>query len=74
MPVNTIAMPCWSAAAITSASRILPPGWITAVTPTSAAWSPLLDHAAGLAGVFSGDDLRAIESGNAIRMFPKYRT
>ncbi len=33
MPVNTIAMPCSSAAAITSSSRIEPPGWITAVMP-----------------------------------------
>ncbi len=33
MPVNTIAMPCWSAAAMTSASRLLPPGWITAQMP-----------------------------------------
>ena len=33
MPVNSIAMPCSSAAAITSASRIEPPGWITAVMP-----------------------------------------
>ena len=35
--------------------------------------SPLLDHATGLAGVFSGDDLRAVESENALRLFPKYR-
>ena len=34
---------------------------------------PLSDHAGGLAGVFSGDELRAIESENAVRMFPKYR-
>src|SRR5690606_20217500 len=32
-PVNTIAMPCSSAAAITSLSRIEPPGWITALIP-----------------------------------------
>ena len=37
MPVKTMAMPASSAAAITSASRIEPPGWITAVTPASAA-------------------------------------
>src|SRR6202162_1059788 len=36
MPVNTIAMPCSSAAAITSLSRTLPPGWITALAP---AWA-----------------------------------
>lgn len=36
--------------------------------------SPLLDHAAGLAGVFSGDELRAVERENALRLFPKYRT
>jgi 6-methylsalicylate decarboxylase len=35
---------------------------------------PLLDHAAGLSGVFSGEDLRAVEYGNALRMFPKYNT
>ncbi len=35
--------------------------------------SPLLDHAAGLAGVFSGEELRAVESENALRLFPKYR-
>ena len=35
---------------------------------------PLVDHAAELAGVFSGDELRAIESENALRLFPKYRT
>ena len=28
MPVNTMAMPCSSAAAMTSSSRMLPPGWI----------------------------------------------
>ena len=33
MPVNTIAMPRSSAAAITSASRMLPPGWMTAAAP-----------------------------------------
>ena len=37
-PVNAMAMPASSAAAITSASRIEPPGWITAVAPASAAW------------------------------------
>ena len=36
MPVNTMASPASSAAAITSASRIAPPGWITAVAPASA--------------------------------------
>ena len=35
-PVNTMAMPCSSAAAMTSASRTLPPGWMTARTPASA--------------------------------------
>ena len=35
MPVNNIAMPAASAAAITSASRTEPPGWITAVAPAS---------------------------------------
>jgi predicted TIM-barrel fold metal-dependent hydrolase len=35
--------------------------------------SPLLDHAEGLAGVFSGDELRAVERENALRLFPKYR-
>ena len=39
MPVNTIAMPCSSAALITSSSRIEPPGWITAVAPASIATS-----------------------------------
>src|SRR5690606_31769408 len=38
-PVNTIAMSCSSAAAITSASRIEPPGWITARMPASPAAS-----------------------------------
>ena len=33
MPVNTIAMPCSSAAAITSSSRTLPPGWMIAARP-----------------------------------------
>jgi len=32
-PVNTIVMPCSSAAAIVSSSRIEPPGWMIAVTP-----------------------------------------
>ncbi len=36
MPVNTMASPASSAASITSASRIAPPGWITAVAPASA--------------------------------------
>ena len=35
MPVKTMAMPRSSAAAITSSSRIEPPGWITAVAPAS---------------------------------------
>ncbi len=39
MPVNTIAMPCSSAAAMTSSSRFEPPGWITALMPNSAATS-----------------------------------
>ena len=39
MPVNTMAMPCSSAALITSSSRIEPPGWITAVAPASIATS-----------------------------------
>ena len=39
MPVNTMAMPCSSAALITSSSRIEPPGWITAVAPASIAAS-----------------------------------
>ena len=39
VPVNTIAMPCSSAALITSSSRIEPPGWITAVAPASIATS-----------------------------------
>ena len=39
MPVNSIARPASSAAAITSSSRIEPPGWITAVAPASAAAS-----------------------------------
>ena len=33
MPVKTMAMPRSSAAAITSSSRMLPPGWITATAP-----------------------------------------
>ncbi len=37
MPVKTMAMPCSSAAAITSSSRIDPPGWITAVAPAATA-------------------------------------
>src|SRR3974390_1725545 len=39
VPVNTIATLCSSAALITSASRIEPPGWITAVAPASIATS-----------------------------------
>ena len=39
MPVNNIARPAASAAAMTSSSRIDPPGWITAVAPASAAVS-----------------------------------
>ena len=39
MPVKTMARPRSSAAAITSSSRIEPPGWITAVAPASAAAS-----------------------------------
>ena len=39
MPVNSIASPASSAAAITSSSRIDPPGWMTAVAPASAAAS-----------------------------------
>jgi hypothetical protein len=39
MPVNSIASPASSAAAITSSSRIEPPGWITADAPASAAAS-----------------------------------
>ena len=35
MPVNTMARPASSAAAITSSSRIAPPGWITAVAPAA---------------------------------------
>jgi hypothetical protein len=38
-PVNTIARPYSSAAAITSASRIEPPGWTTAVAPAVASAS-----------------------------------
>src|SRR5690606_13564211 len=38
-PVNTMDMPCSSAAAITSASRMEPPGWITAAMPAAAAAS-----------------------------------
>src|SRR2546421_658685 len=40
-PVNTIGMPCSSAAAITSASRMDPPTWTTARTPAFAATSTL---------------------------------
>src|SRR5690349_6314826 len=39
MPVNTMHMPCSSAAAITSSSRLLPPGWTMALMPYSAATS-----------------------------------
>ena len=38
-PVNTIAMPAASAAAMTSASRREPPGWIAAVAPAAIAAS-----------------------------------
>src|SRR5262249_11247167 len=38
-PVNTMATPCSSAAAITSSSRTLPPGWITALAPARATTS-----------------------------------
>jgi hypothetical protein len=34
MPVNTIAMPCSLAAAMTSSSRMEPPGWMTQRMPT----------------------------------------
>ena len=41
IPVNAMAIPAASAAAMTSASRIEPPGWMTAVAPASiAATSP----------------------------------
>ena len=39
MPVKTIAMPRSLAAAMTSSSRMLPPGWITATAPLSATTS-----------------------------------
>ena len=39
MPVSTMAMPALSAAAITSPSRIEPPGWMTAVAPAAMAAS-----------------------------------
>ena len=39
MPVNTMATPRSSAAAMTSSSRTLPPGWITAVAPAAASAS-----------------------------------
>lgn len=35
---------------------------------------PIFDHSAGLAGVFNGTDLRAVQYENAVRLFPKYRT
>src|SRR5690606_8471815 len=35
VPVSTMAMPCSSAAAMTSSSRTLPPGWITPVAPAA---------------------------------------
>ena len=41
MPVNTMAMPYWSAALITSSSFIEPPGWMTAVMPCLPAMSIL---------------------------------
>jgi predicted TIM-barrel fold metal-dependent hydrolase len=34
---------------------------------------PMADHAAGLASVFSGAELRAIEFENAHRLFPRFR-
>src|SRR5690606_7954637 len=37
LPVKIIAMPRSSAAAMTSASRMAPPGWMAAVAPASAA-------------------------------------
>lgn len=59
--------------------RVVPPSQIVFGTDYPASDSggladPMVDHAAGLAGVFSGAELRAIESGNALRLFPKYRT
>ena len=39
IPVVTMAMPCSSAAATISSSRIEPPGWMTAVLPASATTS-----------------------------------
>src|SRR5256712_12206383 len=39
IPVKTIAIPCASAAAITSSSRIDPPGWATTATPPFASSS-----------------------------------
>src|SRR3989304_642189 len=39
MPVKTIAIPCCSAAAMTSGSRSEPPGWMQAVAPASATTS-----------------------------------
>ena len=53
MPVKTMARPALSAAAITSSSRIEPPGWMTAVAPASAAASS--PSAKGKEGV-GGDD------------------
>ena len=38
-PVKTMATPCASAAAITSSSRMLPPGWTMAVAPAAIASS-----------------------------------
>jgi predicted TIM-barrel fold metal-dependent hydrolase len=35
---------------------------------------PIADHAAGLAGVFSGQELRAVQRDNAVKLFPKYRS
>jgi predicted TIM-barrel fold metal-dependent hydrolase len=35
---------------------------------------PIADHAAGLAGVFSGEELRAVQRENAVKLFPKYQT
>ena len=43
-------MPCLLQAAITSSSRLLPPGWITAVTPAAAYASTRGDVALGSIG------------------------
>ena len=41
IPVNTMAMPAASAAAITSSSRTEPPGWMTAVAPARGCLEPV---------------------------------